>query len=207
MKKSIIASFAVIGCAAVAATLALGGSPKLNAIFEAKATSKSFTFNAATGSQFEDTAAYTQIVDVTTGVSDPIITEFMSGDISSLAFGQNGRFVEAHPIAGNYKFPFCSLTIGINNLTHFEIDLGVENDGEGNEDMYEILLNDKGGNEAEYWGTRFELDGSGNGKKHIEWDKGDYEGTVVEVLIQLEFEKDSADTNLYIEKLSLTWEC
>jgi len=58
-KTTIIASLlAVIGCAAVVATLALGGGPKLNAVFEAKATSKSFTFDAAAGSQFENTTGF-----------------------------------------------------------------------------------------------------------------------------------------------------
>lgn len=208
MKKTLIAPLlAVIGCAAVVATFALGGGPKLNAVFEAKATSKNFTFNAATGDQFEDTAAYSQTVDVTTGVSDPIITDFMPRNIDSLAFGQNGRFVEAHPIADEGKFPHYDLSIGINNLTHFEIDAGVENDGGGNVDMYDIELLAKGGLPVMTWNSSFEPDGDGNDTVHIEWDKGDYDGTVVEVFVQLYFNQDSADANLYIESMTLSWDC
>ena len=209
MKKTIIASLAVLASAAVVTTFALGGSSKLNAIFETKATGKSFVFAAATGSQFEDTAAYSQTVDVTTGVSDPIIADLMPRHIDSLAFGQNGRFVEAHPIADEGKFPYYSLTIGINNLTHFEIDVGVENDGDGagNPDMYDIELLAKGGLPVMTWNSSFEPDEKGNGTKHIEWYKGVSDSTVVEVFVQLSFENDSADTNLYIESMTLSWNC
>ena len=209
MKKLVIASLAVIGSVAVAATLALGGGPKLNAFFGAKATSKSFTFDAATGSQFDATSKFDQVVNVETGSSSPIRTVFMPRQIDSLAFGQNERFVEVYPIADENKFPNYSLMIGINNLTHFEIDMGVANDGGGlsYEDGYSIELLDKNYNYAASWYSRFEPNGDGNDTVHIEWDKGDYDGTVVQVFVELEFEKDSADTCLYIESLSLTWDC
>ena len=47
--------------------------------------------------------------------------------------------MEAHPIPDENKFPQYSLTIGINSLAHFEIDMGVTNDGGGlgYEDGYE----------------------------------------------------------------------
>ena len=133
----------------------------------------------------------------------------MARENSSLAFGENGRFVEVHPIADENKLPFYSLTIGINNLTHFEIDMGVVNDGGGlsYEDGYSIELLDENYDYAASWYPRFEPNGDGNDTVHIEWDKGDYDGTVVEVFVQLEFEKDSADTCLYIESLSLAWSC
>ena len=207
MKKTVIAPLAVIGGAAVVATLALGGGPKLSAIFEAKATGKSFVFGAATGSQFNNTPAVDQVVNVTTGSTDPIWTMFTPREIGSLAFGQNGRFVEAHPIASEDKFPNYGLSIGINNLTHFEIDVGVENDGGSNVDMYDIELLAKGGLPVMTWNSSFEPDGDGNDTVHIEWYKGDIASTVVEVFVQLFFEKDSADTNLYIESMTLSWNC
>ena len=210
MKKTIIASLlAAIGCAAVVATLALGGSPKLNAVFEAKATSKSFTFDAAAGSQFLDTAN-NQLVNVDTGgVSDPIRTMFTPSDISSVDFGgESGRFVEAHPIADVSEASYY-LRIDINNLTHFEIDVGVENDGggSGDKDRYEIQLRKANLGIVKEWYDYFKPDGNGNGTEHLVWDKEDGDGTVVRVMINLYFEGDSADANLYIERLSLTWEC
>ena len=208
MKKTVIASLAVLASAAVLATFALGRGPKLNAIFEAKATEKSFTFNAATGSQFVDTANYQSVNVDTGGVSDPIRTTFTPSDISSVDFGgESGRFVEAYPIADKDK-PHYSLTIDINNLTHFAIDMGVKNDvNEG--DTYSITLLDVDGKEAGYWNSSFALDGSGNGNgtASIEWDKGDYDGTVVLVLVQLYFKGDSESASLYVDNLSLTWNC
>ena len=210
-KMTIIASIVALASAAAIATFALGGGPKLNAIFEAKATSKSFTFNAATGSQFVDTADYQSVNVDTGGVSDPIRTMFVPSDISSVDFGgESGRFVEAHPIAGKDK-PHYSLTIDINNLTHFAIDVGVANDV-GIADTYSITLLDDDGKEAGYWNSHFELDGKGNDTKNIEWDKGDYDGTVVLVLVQLYFKEDFKEywesaVSLYVDSLSLTWNC
>ncbi|MBE6126714.1 MAG: hypothetical protein E7182_01870 [Erysipelotrichaceae bacterium] len=205
MKRTVvIASLAVLGCAAVVATLALGGGPKLNAIFEAKATSKIFTFNAATGSQFESIPVV-QDVDVTTGVSDPIHTTVAPSEIWSVAFGQNERFVEAHPQPeGQYRG--YSLIIGINNLTHFEIDMGVENDA-GTVDVYRIELLDDGRNQVGCWNYSFELDESRNGTAHFEWDKGPTDGTVVEVNVSLQITDDSDEANLYVSSLSLSWDC
>ena len=208
-KTAVIASLAVLGCAAVVATLALGGGPKLNALFEAKATDKNFTFDDAAGSQFVNNPAVNQVVDVTTGSSDPIKTVFVPRDISSLAFGEGGRFVEAHPIA-DVEEAYYSLKIGINNLTHFEIDVGVVNDvvdGLDGKDVYEIQLRDEEYHIVKDETSNFKLDGNKNGTAHIEWDKGDYDGTVVWVLVNLYFEGDSADTNLYIESLRLDWDC
>ena len=206
-KMTIIASIVALASAAAIATFALRGGPKLNSIFEAKATSKSFTFDAATGSQFGNTTGVSQTVDVTTGVSDPIRTTFRPGLISSLAFGQGGRFVEAHPIAEEEAYYY--LTIGINNLTHFEIDLGVVNDGGGsfNKDLYEIQLRDAGLHVVKDWTSNFKLDEKGDGTVHLEWDKGPSDSTVVRVMANLYFYGDSAATSLYIEKLSLTWDC
>jgi len=202
MKKTIIAPLlAVIGCAAVVATLALGGGPKLNAIFEAKATSKSFTFNAATGDQFESGLG-PQDVNVTTGVSDPIHTT-VAPESMELTFGEGERFVGAEPILGDCGY---SLMIGINNLTHFAIDMGVANDVDM-EDEYSITLLDGDRNQVGDWHSSFELDGDGNGTVHLEWDKGPTDGTVVEVNVSLYSMDDSPDANLYIESLSLTWDC
>ena len=209
MKKTIIASLAVLGCAAVVATLALGGGPKLNTIFEAKATDKNFTFDAATGSQFSNDPGINQVVDVTTGSSDPIHTVFGPRNIDSLAFGQNGRFLEAHPIAGASETSY-SLKIGINNLTHFEIDVGVINDvveSLDGKDVYEIQLRDAKYHIVKDETSNFKLDGDGNGTVHIEWDKGDNASTVVWVLVNLYFAEDSVDTSLYVESMSLTWAC
>ncbi len=216
MKKTIIASLAILGCAAVVTTFALGGA-NLNRVFEVKATSRSFTFNAATGSQFDDidhTQEVDQVVNVETGSSSPIRTVFTPEKLDSLAFGQGGRFVEAHPIA-NEEDASYSLTIGINNLTHFTMDLGVAKDGVGDgwEDTYWIALRDKGGVIRKRWYSPdeedFKLDGDGNGTAHIEWDK-EASGatyTVVEVVVELYFNYDSADANWYIESLSLAWNC
>lgn len=211
MKKTIIASLAVLASAALLATFALGEGPKVNAIFEAKATEKSFTFNATVGKeQFEKDPAALEGVKVKTGSSDPIRTLFMPIDIKSFAFGENERFVEAQPIANKDK-PHYSLTIDINNLTHFAIDMGVANDV-GIADTYSITLLDDDGKQAGYWNSHFELDGSGNDTKHIEWDKGDYDGTVVLVLVQLYFKEDFKEdwesaVSLYVDSLSLTWNC
>ena len=212
MKKTLIASLAVLGCAAVVATLALGGGPKLNAIFEAKATDKNFTFDAATGSQFEDNPEVAQEVNVETGSSDPIWTKFVPKRINSVAFGEGGRFVETHPnayVPGSYDDHYFSLDIGTNNLTHFAIDVGVVNDGggEGYENTYFIALYGKKGGVVGFWYSAFELDGNGNGTKHIEWDKGVGDDTVIGVSVSLHFDKDSTDTSMYIESVSLAWAC
>ena len=206
MKKTAIASLVVLASAALLATFALGRGPKLNAIFEAKATEKSFVLDAAVGSQFKNDPEVDQGVKVETGLSSPITTLFVPRDIKSLAFGgEGGRFVEAYPIA-NEDNPHYSLTIYINNLTHFEIDVGVENDvGVG--DTYSITLLDVDGKEAGYWNSSFALDGSGNGTASIEWDKGDYGGTVVLALVQLYFKGDLESASLYVDSLSLTWNC
>ena len=210
MKKKalLLASMGVLACTVGVTALAFGGSPKLNAIFATKAASKSFTFNAAAGGQFKNDPEIDQVVDVTTGLSDPIQTVFQTGLISSLAFGQNGRFVEAHPIADEPE-TYYSLVIGINNLTHFEIDMGVANDGgdSGEEDIYEIELRDAEYDIVKDWYSYFELDGNGNGTKHIVWDKGVDDSAVVQVRVNLYFEEDSADASLYINSLSLTWNC
>ena len=115
--------------------------------------------------------------------------------------------MEAHPIAEEEAYYY--LTIGINNLTHFEIDLGVVNDGGGssNKDLYEIQLRDAGLHIVKEWYDYFKLDGNGNGTVHLEWDKGPSDSTVVRVMANLYFYGDSAATSLYIEKLSLTWAC
>ena len=208
MKKTVIASLAVLASATALTAFVLAGGSKLNAIFETKATGKSFTFNAATGSQFQNDPAIDQVVDVTTGLSDPIHTVFQAGLISSLAFGEGGRFVEAHPIA-NEPEAYYSLTIGITNLTHFEIDVGVVNDEGGSldKDIYEIELRDKDYRIVKDWYSNFELDGNGNGTKHIVWDKGVNDNTVYHILVHLYFYEDSADTSLYIESMSLAWNC
>ena len=202
MKKSIIASLAGLGCAAVLATLALGGGSKLNAIFETKATGKSFVFAAATGSQFdEDKLADEQTVNVETGSTDPIRTTFNPLGLGSLAFGQDGRFVEAHPSADEYCGYF--VLIGINNLTHFEIDMGVENDV-GTGDRYTVELRDQYHSAVKEWTySSFELDGTA----HLEWHKEPTDGTVVEVYVGFSFKEDSAATNLYIESITLSWDC
>ena len=208
-KMTIIASIVALASAAAIATFALRGGPKLNPTFEARATGRTFTFNAATGSQFQKTTGVSQTVDVTTGVSDPIRTVFRPGLISSLAFGEGGRFVEAHPIAEEEAYYY--LTIGINNLTHFEIDVGVANDGGGsfNKDLYEIQLRDASLHIVKDWTSNFKLDEEGDGTAHIVWDKEQegYDGTVVKVYVNLYFYQDSADTSLYISSLSLTWDC
>ncbi len=203
MKKSLIASLAVLASAAVVATLALGGGPRLNAIFETKATSKSFTFNAATGSQFESTPV-PQDVYVTTGVSDPIYTRVAPEFMGPVTFGEGGRFVEARPMSEHCGY---FLQIGINNLTHFEIYMGVENDAD-TVDMYSVELRDKDGLPVKEWGnTPFELDGDGNGTAYLEWDKGITDGTVVEVCVYLYSMDDSDEANLYVSSLSLSWNC
>ena len=212
MKKKafLLASTGVLACTVGVTALAVGGPKQLD-IFPVKADpiEHSFTFNAATGSQFENTTGGYQIVDVTTGVSDPIRTVFRPGLISSLAFGEGGRFVEAHPIAEEEAYYY--LTIGINNLTHFEIDLGVANDGGGsfNKDLYEIQLRDAGLHIVKDWTSNFKLDEKGDGTAHIVWDKEQegYDGTVVKVYVNLYFYQDSAATSLYISSLSLTWNC
>ena len=203
MKKKLIALLTIIGCAAAVTTLTLGGGQN----FEANATGKSFVFADTTGSQFKNDPSVDQIVDVTTGSTSPIRTIFMAREISSLTFGEGGKFVEAHPIAE--KLPYYSLDIGINNLTNFEIDMGVTHDGGGlsYEDTYYIELVDKDYNIAKDWYSQFEVDGDGNGTVHIEWNKDDYEGTVVQISIKLEFEKDSESTSLYIESMTLSWNC
>ena len=208
MKKKalLLASMGVLACTVGVTALAVGG-PKLNAVFETKATSKSFTFDATAGSQFENTTGVSQIVDVTTGVSDPIHTVFRPGLISSLAFGEGGKFVEAHPIAEEEAYYY--LTIGINNLTHFEIDVGVANDGGGsfNKDLYEIQLRDAGLHIVKDWTDYFKLDEKGDGTAHIVWDKGPSDSTVVRVMVNLYFYQDPAATSLYIKSLSLYWNC
>ncbi|MBE6135611.1 MAG: hypothetical protein E7179_06405 [Erysipelotrichaceae bacterium] len=205
-KMTIIASIVAVASAAAIATFALRGGPKLNSIFEAKATSKSFTFNAATGSQFVDKANYQSVNVDTGGVSDRITTTFVPYYISSVAFGEGGKFVEAHPIAGEESETYYSLRIDINNLTHFEIDVGVTKDG-GSKDVYEIQLRDAGYHIVKEWYDYFKLDGDGNGTKHIVWDKGDGDSTVVRVLVNLYFNGDSADASLYVNSLSLAWAC
>ena len=201
-KMTIIASIVALSSAAAIATFALGGGPKLNAIFEAKATSKSFTFNAATGSQFESMPG-PQDVNVTTGVSDPIHTTVAPEFMDSLAFGQNGRFVEAHPMSEHCGY---FLQIGINNLTHFEIYMGVENDA-GTGDVYMVDLRDKDGLPVEKWGnTPFKLE-NGNGTAYLEWDKRPTDGTVVEVCVYLYSMDDFDEANLYVGSLSLSWNC
>lgn len=191
----------VLACTVGATALAVGGGPKLNAIFETKATGKSFTFNVAAGSQFESMLGH-QDVNVTTGVSDPIHTT-VAPESMELFFGEGERFVGAEPTLGQCGY---SLMIGINNLTHFAIDMGVENDVD-TEDEYSITLLDGDRNQVGYWHSSFELDGDGNGTAHLEWDKGPTDGTVVEVNVSLYSMDDSPDTNLYIESLSLTWNC
>lgn len=204
MKKKalLLASAGVLACTVGVTALAVGGGPKLNANFEAaKATGKSFTFDAATGfDQFESMPG-PQDVNVTTGVSDPIHTT-VAPESMELTLGEHGRFVEAEPMLGHCGY---SLMIGINNLTHFEIDMGVIND-EGTKDEYSITLLDGDRNQVGYWHSSFELDG-GNGTAHLEWDKGPTDGTVVEVNVSLYSMDDSPETNLYIESLNLTWDC
>lgn len=210
MKKKalLLVSMGVLACTVGVTALAFGVGLKQNAFFDAKATGKSFVFAYTTGSQFENNPADAQVVDVETSSTDPIRTTFTPTNIGSLAFGQHERFVEAHPTAsGDASY---SLRIGINNLTHFEIDMGVANDG-GSEDywdIYKIKLLDKGGNTVRQWDSQFEPDGNGNGTEHIEWYKNDSATyTVVEVLVEFYFTYDSADTNLYIESLTLSWNC
>ena len=189
--------------------IAISGTNQLSKLqVKADPIGHSFTFDADHGSgQFNNTTGVSQTVDVTTGVSDPIQTTFRPVLISSLAFGQGGRFVEAHPIAEEEAYYY--LTIGINNLTHFEIDLGVVNDGGGsfNKDLYEIQLRDAGLHIVKDWTDYFKLDGNGNGTVHLEWDKGPSDSTVVRVMANLYFYGDSAATSLYISSLSLTWNC
>lgn len=194
---------AVLACTVGAIALAVGGGPKLNAVFETKAASKNFTFNAATGSQF-DSMLGSQDVNVTTGVSDPIHTT-VAPESMELTFGDGERFVGAEPFSGQCGY---SLMIGINNLTHFEIDMGVENDMYTG-DEYSITLLDDDRNQVGHWNSSFELDGDGNGTAHLKWDKEeeDYDGTVVEVNVSLYSMDDSPDTNLYIKSLSLYWNC
>lgn len=195
----------LVGISAVAIS-GIGQLNKLNTPVKASPTEHSFTFDTVTGSQFEDTTAHDQDVNVETGSSSPIRTRFMPRDISSLAFGRYGRFVEVHPIADENKDPYYSMSIGINNLTHFAIDMGVTKD-EGTKDMYYISLNDKGGDVVKQWHSSFELDDKGNGTKVIEWNKGVSDSAVFEVYLQFEFKKDSADASLYVNSLSLTWNC
>ena len=213
MKKKLflftsIGALFLVGVSAVAIS-GVGQLNMLNTPVKASPTEHSFTFDAATGSQFVNTTGVSQTVDVTTGVSDPIQTVFRPGLISSLAFGEGGRFVEAHPIAEEEAYYY--LTIGINNLTHFEIDMGVANDGGGsfNKDLYEIQLRDAGLHIAKDWTDYFKLDEKGDGTAHIVWDKEQegYDGTVVKVYVNLYFYQDSAATSLYISSLSLTWNC
>lgn len=203
MKKKalLLASLGVLASTVGVTALAVGGGPKLNAIFETKATGKSFTFNAAAGSQFESMLG-PQDVNVTTGVSDPIHTT-VAPESMELIFGEGERFVGAEPMLGQCGY---SLMIGINNLTHFAIDMGVENDVD-TEDEYSITLLDGDRNQVGYWHSSFELDGDGNGTAHLEWDKGPTDGTVVEVNVSLYSMEDSPDTNLYIKSLSLYWNC
>ena len=198
-KAILFASMGVLACTVGITALAIGGGPKLNAIFETKATGKSFTFNAATGSQFESTTV-SQDVNVTTGVSDPIHTT-VAPESMELTFGEGERFVGAEPFLGDCGY---SLMIGINNLTHFEIDMGVEND-EGTGDEYSITLLDDERNQVGHWNSSFELDGTA----HFKWDKEEegYDGTVVEVNVSLYSMDDSPETNLYIKSLSLYWNC
>ena len=202
MKKKalLLASIGVLASTVGVTALAIGG-PKLNAIFETKATGKSFTFNAAAGSQFESMSGR-QDVNVTTGVSDPIHTT-VAPESMELTFGDGERFVGAEPFLGDCGY---SLMIGINNLTHFAIDMGVENDMYTG-DKYSITLLDDDRNQVGHWNSSFELDGDGNGTAHLEWDKGPTDGTVVEVNVSLYSMDDSPDTNLYIKSLSLYWNC
>ena len=144
-----------------------------------------------------------QDVNVTTGVSDPIHTTVAPESMELTFGGEGGRFVEAEPFLGDCGY---SLMIGINNLTHFAIDMGVENDV-GTKDEYSITLLDGDRNQVGYWRSSFKLDGDGNGTAHLEWDKGPTDGTVVEVNVSLYSMDNSPDANLYIESLSLTWDC
>ncbi len=205
MKKItfLLASMGVLACTVAVTALAFGGGPKLNTIFETKATSKSFTFDADHGSdQFESTPG-PQDVNVTTGVSDPIHTTVAPEFMGPLTFGGE-RFVEAHPMSNHCGY---FLQIGINNLTHFEIYMGVENDA-GTVDMYSVELRDQYQSAVKEWGnTPFELDGDGNGTAHLVWDKGGTDGTVVEVCVYLYSMDDSDEANLYVSSLSLSWDC
>ncbi len=212
MKKKafLLASMGALACTVGVTALAVGGANQLD-IFPVKAepTGHSFTFNADTDAGFINQAVE-QTIDVTTGVSSPITTRFTPSDISSVTFGGE-RFVEAHP--NKSEDAYYSLTIGINNLTKFAIHMGVINDGGGYgyEDVYNIELHDKNGDNRKHWYYDFGTDGDGDGTKHIVWDKKEDSTatyTVVEVLIELYFDvEDLADASLYVESLSLTWEC
>lgn len=205
MKKKalLLASIGALACTVGITAIAVGGGPKLNAVFETKAASKNFTFNAATGSQFESMPD-PQDVNVTTGVSDPIHTT-VAPESMELTFGEGERFVGAEPMLGECGY---SLMIGINNLTHFAIDMGVENDVDKG-DEYSITLLDDDRNQVGHWNSSFKLDGDGNGTAHLEWDKEEegYDGTVVEVNVSLYSMEDSPDANLYIKSMSLYWNC
>ncbi len=203
MKKKalLLTSIGALFLAGISA-VAISGTNQLSKLqVKADPIGHSFTFNAATGSQFESMPG-PQDVNVTTGVSDPIHTT-VAPESMELTFGQSGRFVGAEPTLGQCGY---SLMIGINNLTHFEIDMGVENDVDTG-DEYSITLLDGDRNQVGYWHSSFELDGDGNGTAHLEWDKGPTDGTVVEVNVSLYSMDDSPDTNLYIESLSLYWNC
>ena len=203
MKKIAIASLVALTSGAAIAAFALGGGPKIIPVFEAKATSKSFTFDADHGTEKFENVPFEQTKEVTTGVSDPIHTTVAPEFMDSLAFGQNGRFVEAHPMSEHCGY---FLQIGINNLTHFEIYMGVENDA-GTGDVYMVELRDKDGLPVEEWGnTPFKLE-NGNGTAYLEWDKGPTDGTVVEVYVSLFSMDDSDEANLYVGSLSLSWNC
>ena len=205
MKKTVvIASLVALASAAAIATFALGGGPKIKPFFEAKATGKSFTFNAAVGKKQFESMPGPQDVNVTTGVSDPIHTTVAPEYMGPLTFGEDGRFVQAHPMSEHSGY---FLQIGINNLTHFEIYMGVENDA-GTVDMYSVELRDQYHSAVMEWGnTPFGLDGDGNGTAYLEWDKGPTDGTVVEVYVSLFSMDDSDEANLYVGSLSLSWNC
>ncbi len=190
-RKSILVVGAVASAIAVLGLLAFNAYSGHIAI-PTRATDKEFAFDSSIASQFGSAE-----VAVETGISNPIQTTFQY-EQCSLVFGEDGKFMQCIQ-DDSVDFYYFEIRLGLNNITHFEMDLGAVFGGKG----------------AVYYSVQFiardglecldDLFGELKTPEHLEWTSDKVSKEAHSTIIRVEAYQ--ATSSVYIDSFTFGWSC
>lgn len=175
----------------------------------AKATEKSFTFDASVGNaQFETSSAWLKR-SVVTNISSNLETEIYLTDgfnNHTMVFGDDGNFVRNGSTDSSLSF---LMTIGANNITSVSVTFGLNKVSHtvANEVQCGIYLMDKDGDRVDETATSTtQL----NKDLVLTWNKelsDEFKAVSVDISVAALHGSVYYEEPLYIKSVTLTWDC
>ena len=206
MKKSIL-FVSLASVSAIACSLAFALNRKdSNNLQIAKATDKTFTFDASVGSSQFNKSYGSEIAneDVITLVGDPIDTSVSyseTGTERGKVFGEDGWFVQK---SGGTTHGTFTIIVGLNNCTHVNVKYGSTYTGNDDTLNASIILKDANGDKVDEANqTLTDNYTTGN----LTWNK-DAGNSVKTIEIEVEHSVFLYwGYDFYIESMTFNWSC